>query len=315
MLATPADARRGLPDDAAAWAYEIKWDGMRVLADLRGTQVRMSSRTGHDVTVAFPELADVGPAHPDALLDGEVVVLRHGLPSFAALADRMHVRDPRRARALAGTAPATFLVFDLLRMYGVDLTGRPWQERREALERVNLPPRGWQLSPVYDDRDALLAATREQGLEGVVAKRRAARYQSGARSGDWVKLAHRRVQACLVGGWRAEVNTAGRIGALLLGVWDADASGVQVLRFAGRVGSGLAGSTELTLRRVLDPLEVESDPFGTPVPRADAHGAVWVRPQVVVEVRYKGRTEGGRLREPVFRGLRTDVDPANVHDE
>ncbi len=315
MLAIPADARHGISSDANAWAYEIKWDGMRVLADLRGSQVRMASRTGNDVTTAFPELAEVGPGHPDSLLDGEVVVLRHGLPSFAALADRMHVRDPRRARALAISSPASYMVFDLLRIYGVELMSRSWQERRDALERLALPRRGWQLSPVYDDRDALLTATREQGLEGVVAKRRGARYQPGVRSSDWVKLAHRRVQACVVGGWRPESNTSGRIGALLLGVWDADASGVEVLRYAGRVGSGLAGAAEPVLRELLEPLRADQQPFGMPLPRTDSSGAVWVRPEVVVEVRYKGRTEGGRLREPVFRGVRSDVDPTRVHDE
>jgi bifunctional non-homologous end joining protein LigD len=308
MLATPADPARGLPDDAVAWVYEVKWDGMRVLAEITDGGVRLSSRTGNDVTAAFPELTGLGAQHPDVLLDGEVIVLRDGVPSFAALADRMHVRDLRRSRALARSAPATFIVFDVLRLYGVDLTARPWQERREALERLAPGGQAWQLSPVYDDRDALLAATLEQGLEGVVAKRRASRYAPGARNGDWVKLAHRRFASCLVGGWRPETNASGRIGALLIGVWDADADGAQGLRYAGRVGSGLTGDAEQALRGLLGPLELDRPPFVTAPPRVDAAGAVWVRPEVVVEVRHKGHTEGGRLREPVFRGIRADLD-------
>ncbi len=233
MLATSADPRAGLPMDGTRWAYEVKWDGMRVLADVRDGAVRLTSRAGNDVTAAWPELAALGEVHPDVLLDGEVVVLRRGIPSFGALAERMHVRDRRRAAAYAASAPATFIAFDVLRLYGVDLTGRTWQERREALERLEPSGRAWQLSPVYDDAEVLLAATLEQGLEGVVAKRRASRYVPGGRNGDWVKLPHRRVQACVVGGWRPETDDARRIGSLLLGVWDP----------AGGPDGGTGGST------------------------------------------------------------------------
>ncbi|HET9657452.1 MAG TPA: non-homologous end-joining DNA ligase [Kineosporiaceae bacterium] len=315
MLAAPAGPRRGLPGDGSAWAYEVKWDGMRVLADITDGRVRLSTRTGGDVTAAFPELSGPAAQHRDVLLDGEVVVLRDGVPSFAALAERIHVRDLRRGQALAAALPATFIVFDVLRLYGVDLTGRSWQERREALERLAPMGPAWQLSPVYDDRDALVAATLEQGLEGVVAKRRSSRYLPGARSGDWVKLAHRRFQTCLVGGWRTETHARGRIGALLIGVWDTGAEGVRGLRYAGRVGSGLTGVSAAELQRLLGPLERDSPPFAGPVPRLDAAGSIWVEPQVVVEVRHKGHTEGGRLREPVLRGLRPDADPATVADE
>lgn len=325
MLATPCDPQSGLPRDGGRWAYEVKWDGMRVLADLHEGRLRLTSRTGRDVTAAFPELAPLAEAHPDALLDGEVIVLQDGVPSFAALADRFHVTDPRRARTLAAKAPATLIVFDVLRLYGVDLTGRAWQERREVLERLEPSGSAWQLSPIYDDAEALVNATLEQGLEGVVAKRRLSRYAAGARSGDWVKLAHQRTQACLVGGWRPETGTRQRIGALLLGVWaggsEADGSGSgadggpPVLAYRGKVGSGIAGATAAELAAVLRPLAVPDNPFGTEVPRVDATGAVWVRPEVVVEVRFLRATEGGRLRAPVFRGIRTDVDPSDVRDE
>lgn len=312
MLATPCDRGTGLPRDGAQWAYEVKWDGMRVLADLHDGRLRLTSRTGRDVTAAFPELQPLAEAHPDALLDGEVIVLQDGVPSFAALADRFHVTDPRRARLLAAKAPATLIVFDVLRLYGVDLTARPWQERRDVLER--LEPGGWQLSPTYDDADALVRATIEQGLEGVVAKRRLSRYAPGARTGDWVKLAHQRTQACLVGGWRPETGSRQRIGALLIGVRTGPA-GAPVLQYRGRVGSGIGGATAAELAGLLRPLAADGNPFGTEVPRVDAAGAVWVRPELVVEVRYLARTEGGRLRAPVFRGIRTDLDPSDVRDE
>ena len=318
MLATPADPERGLPADGERWAYEVKWDGMRVLADIAEGELTLRSRTGRDVLVAFPEFEPLAQAHPDVLLDGEIVVLSNGVPSFAALAERMHVREARRAAALAGKAPATLIAFDALRMYGVDLMTRTWQERREALERLGPSGDAWQLSPVYADRDSLVAATVEQGLEGVVAKRRASRYHPGVRSPDWVKLAHKHVQTCVVGGWRPEVSAAGgpsdRIGALLLGVWEGTDD--PRLRFAGRVGSGLmAAGPQADLVRLLRPLRRETSPFDTPVPREDAVTARWVEPRLVVEVRHLGRTEGGRLRQPVFRGIRDDVEPDDVRDE
>ena len=311
MLATPADPRSGLPRDGAVWAYEVKWDGMRVLADLHEGRLKLTSRTGRDVTAAFPELAPLAQAHPDALLDGEVIVLLDGTPSFAALADRFHVSDPRRARALATRSPATLIVFDVLRLYGVDLIGRSWQERHQVLERLDPGGLAWQLSPTYDDVDALVKATLEQGLEGVVAKRRTARYWPGVRSPDWLKLAHQQTQACLVGGWRPEIGTRRRIGALLLGVWDQ----AGLLRYRGRVGSGIGGAAAAELARVLGPMHTDAPPFADPVPRPDADGTSWVRPDLVVEVRYLRRTDGGRLRAPVYRGVRADLDPADVRDE
>ena len=326
MLATAADSVKRLPKDGTRWAYEVKWDGMRVLADIHDGAVQLHSRTERDITASFPELAALGGAHPDVLLDGEIVVLADGIPSFAALADRIHVREPRRAGALAVKAPATMIAFDALRLYGVDLTGRPWQERREVLERLNPSVRQWQLSPVHEDHEALLSATLEHGLEGVVAKRRTSRYRPGTRSPDWLKLAHRRTQACVIGGWRPETSAANRIGALLLGVWDDDlagadgaadsATGAKRLRFAGRVGSGLvAAGPQADLHRLLRPLKLDKAPFDDPIPREDALGTTWVEPRIVVEVRHLGRTEGGRLRQPVFRGIRTDVDPDDVRDE
>ena len=313
MLAVPAERVGGLPRDGAAWVYEVKWDGMRVLADVRDGRMRLTSRRGNDVTVAFPELAGLASAHLDVLLDGEVVVLRAGVPSFAALAERFHVRDARRAAALASVAPATLIAFDVLRLYGVDLTARAWQERREALERLSGSGTAWQLSPVYDDGPALLQATREQGLEGVVAKRRASPYREGARTGDWVKLGHQRVDSCVVGGWRSETEDAGRVGALLLGAWS-QGPGRRVLRYAGKAGSGLATADQRELLTILAAVSRKASPFDPPVPRPDSIGAHWLEPHLVVEVRHLGHTDGGRLRQPVVLGVRPDLDAADLAD-
>jgi bifunctional non-homologous end joining protein LigD len=207
-------------------------------------------------------------------------------------------------------------VFDVLRHVGEDLIELPWRARREVLDELSSPvgsaAPGWQVSPVFDDGEALVEATAVQGLEGVVAKRRTSRYLPGVRSPDWVKLPHRRSASVVVGGWRPESSGAPRPGALLLGVWDEDAEGRRVLRYCGKAGSGLGGVIGDVLAPVLRQLTVPSSPFGTPVARVDAVGATWVEPLLVVEVRFKGRTDGGRLREPVVLGVRPDIEARDV---
>ncbi len=302
MLATPGTLPHG-----TEWVYEVKWDGMRLLAEVCDGQLRLASRSDREITGNFPELAGLSTLAPDLLLDGEVVLLADGVPSFAALADRMH--GPVSA-ARATVRPAVFMVFDVLRLYGVSLLDRPFHERRATLERLDLTPlAAVALSPLYPDGDALLAATAQRGMEGVVAKRRDAPYRPGARSPSWVKVAHRRSQSCLVGGWRPERSSASRVGALLLGVPAPDGT----LRYAGKVGSGLAAeAVQRVLREVLAGLAVPEPPFTERVPRPDAVGVRWCEPTLVVEVAHLGWTDAGRLRQPVFRGVRSDVDPGDV---
>ncbi|MFP5068946.1 non-homologous end-joining DNA ligase [Pseudonocardia nantongensis] len=307
MLATPGPLPTG-----DGWSFEVKWDGMRVLASVtEGAEpaLRLRTRSGRDVTANFPELAGLTELAPDVVLDGEVVLLDGGVPSFAALAHRM---QGVVGSAVAERRPVTFMVFDVLRLYGVELLDRPLTERRATLERLDLAGVAHvEPSPLYPDGAALLEVTAQRGLEGVVAKRGASPYRPGRRSPDWVKVAHRHSQSCLVGGWRPEKGAGGRIGALLLGI-----PGTDGLEFAGRVGSGLAGSAvQQVLTGRLGPLEAPASPFAEPLPRVDASGARWCEPTVVVEVAHLGRTAAGRLRQPVFRGVRDDVDPAEVQRE
>ncbi|MFN2319416.1 MAG: non-homologous end-joining DNA ligase [Dermatophilaceae bacterium] len=288
------------------WVHEVKWDGMRVLVDIRGGQARLTSRRGNDVTTAYPELAPVAGLYADALLDAEIVAFDEGRPSFSALAERMHVRSARKAALLSTTRPVTLMVFDLLRLFGSDLTYQPWRARRELLERLDLHGPYWQVPPTYDDGDELLSATLEQGLEGVVSKRRDSPYATGRRSPDWVKIAHRNVVSAVVGGWRPETGSVSRLGAVLVGI-----PGVHGLRFIGRVGSGLAGRAGLAMRTALEPLTVDDNPF-IGVPREDAAGATWVRPEIVVDLRALGESSGGRLRQPSYVGTRPDLTPEDI---
>jgi bifunctional non-homologous end joining protein LigD len=305
MLAMPASAVP-VGDD---WRHEVKWDGMRVLVDVSGGRIRLTSRTERDVTVAFPELHGLADEYADMLLDGEIVSMREGVPSFAAMAERFHVADARRAAHLAEQAPATLMVFDLLRLYGVDLLGRRWVDRRATLERLELAQPRWQTPPTFTDGPALFAATREQGLEGIVSKQVDSTYAPGTRSPYWLKSPHRRTISVVVGGWRPEAIGSGsrRLGAVLVGL-----PGNDGLDFVGRVGAGLAGRTGQALLRDLEGLRTSESPFTSAVPAEDAVGATWVRPTVVVDVESLGRSAQGRLRQPSYKGRRPDLATEDV---
>lgn len=284
------------------WLHEVKWDGMRVLVDVHEGELHIRSRNEKDVTVSFPELHGLADLGRDVLLDGEVVAFLDGIPTFGALADRLHVGNARRAALLAQSNPVTLLVFDLLRLDGEDLTERPLSERREALEGLGLLGERWQVPATYDDGDMLLQATAQQKLEGIVSKRRGSLYRPGRRSPDWLKFPHRAVESYVVGGWRHETDSTSRIGAVLVGEPTA-----QGLVFRGRVGSGIAGKEGQRLLGELTPLRADASPFADDVPKVDALGTVWVRPEVVVDIAALGLTPAKRLRQPSFLGVRTDL--------
>jgi len=285
---------------------------MRVLADVAGGRLRLSSRNENDVTSSFPELSLLaGPGMPeDMLLDGEVVALDAGLPSFSALSERLHVSNERRARALAVGRPVTYMVFDLLRLAGADLTTQPLAQRRATLEGIGLSGPHTAVPPTYDDGVALQSATRQQGLEGVVSKRLSSRYRPGRRSREWLKFPHRNSRSAIIGGWRWEADSTRRLGAVLVG-----RPTPEGLAYLGRVGSGLAGDEQERVLKALRGREVDASPFADYLPPMDARGTQWVRPEVVMDVRSLGLSAQGRLRQPAYRGLRPDLSPHDVHDE
>lgn len=310
MKATSGTLPRG-----SGWVYELKWDGMRVLTEVGPAGVRAWSSNGKDVTVSFPELGALGPALApvECVLDGEVVALdAAGRPSFTRLQHRMHVTVPTEARRRAQEVPVEYVVFDLLGLGGHDTTGLAWADRHRLLQGLaeDLPP-GIDVAQAFEDGEALLAATRARGLEGIIAKRVDSTYVPGGRTRSWVKVKVRRQQEVVVGGWApGEGSRSGGLGSLLIGVHDAP--GAPELRYGGRVGSGFTGAELRRMEQVLRPLEIDECPF-TPVPPAlYVRGSHWVRPEVVAEVAYGEWTDDGRLRHPVYLGQRDDVDPANV---
>ncbi len=290
------------------WAYEFKWDGVRVIATVTGGRVRLAARSGADITGGYPELAGLGAAVPDAVLDGEIVALdAAGRPSFTTLAERMHVRDATRAARLAVTVPVSYMVFDLLSLAGEDLTGAPYARRRALLETLDLAGTPAVVPPVFADGAATLAAAREYALEGVVAKRLDSGYRPGQRSPDWIKVKLDDSGDFVVGGWRPGAR---RLGALLVGSPGPDGR----LAYRGRVGGGISAASERALLAALAPLAAPASPFAQPLPRDDARSATWVRPELVVEVRFGQRTPDGRLRFPRFLRLRPDKTPGDCVD-
>ena len=299
------------------WLHEVKWDGMRVLVDVRPSEdpggpgeLHVRSRNEKDVRVSFPELHGLAGLRRDLLLDGEVVAFLDGIPTFGALADRMHVGNARRAALLAESNPVTLLLFDLLRLDGEDLTGRPLSERRALLEGLGLLDVHWQVPATYDDGDMLLEATAAQKLEGIVSKKRRSLYVPGRRSPDWLKFPHRNIGSYVVGGWRHETDSTSRIGAVLVG--EPTAAGFV---YRGRVGSGIAGKEGQRLLGRLEPLRTDASPFADEVPKIDAAGTVWVRPELVVDIAALGLTPAKRLRQPSYRGVRPDLTPEDLAPE
>lgn len=304
MLATKTDR---VPT-GTQWLHEVKWDGVRVLVDVHDGVARMTSRNGNNVTAAWPDLSDPPLGDRDLLVDGEVIALNdRGVPDFRVLQHRMHLRNAKEVARLVKTVPATLMVFDLLRLDGEDLSDRPLEERRALLEELPLADSRWQVPAAYDDGDMLFDATLQQGLEGVVSKRRGSRYRFDQRSDDWRKLAHRHRGSFVVGGWRPQVGTTNRLAALLVGEPTADGR----LLYRGRVGSGIAGATSTRLAAMLAPLSTATSPFSDEVPRMDAEGTFWVEPRVVVDIDTHGLGYE-RLRQPSFQGVRDDLSPEDL---
>ncbi len=244
------------------------------------------------------------------MLDGD------GRPSFSRLQHRMHVTSGTAVKRAAAAHPASLVLFDLLHCDGSSLLGRPYEHRRAALESsVPAGPR-WAVTPAFpDDTGAeALRIAGELGMEGIVAKRRASPYRPGARSRDWVKVKRQRTQEVVVGGWTAgQGSRQAHFGSLLLGL---PAGGsTRTLRYAGRVGTGFSQAAMASLLGELAPLVRRTSPFTEDLRREVGTAVTWVRPVLVGEVSFTEWTPDGRLRHPVWRGVRTDKAAEDVSVE
>lgn len=300
------------PTEDARWGFELKWDGVRAVAYVQGGRLRLLGRNDREITETYPELCGLCAAlgARPAVLDGEIVAFdEFGRPSFGVLQSRMHVTRAGRVRRLATEVPITYLLFDVLHLDGHDTTPRPYVERRALLESLAFAGAAWQTPPYFSGGGAaVLTASREQGLEGVVAKRLDSPYVPGRRCDYWRKVKNARTQEVVVAGWKpGQGRRANSLGSLLLGVPSPGG-----LAYVGHVGTGFSEQTLADLVDRLRPLERPTSPFADEVPRPQAKDAHWVEPVLVGEVEFGEWTRDGRLRHPTWRGLRPDKNPAEV---
>jgi DNA ligase D-like protein (predicted ligase)/DNA ligase D-like protein (predicted polymerase)/DNA ligase D-like protein (predicted 3'-phosphoesterase) len=286
---------------AGQWTFEGKWDGYRVIVDANHGRLNVRSRRGRDVTQEYPQFealaADLADHH--VILDGEAVALdESGVPSFSEMQNR------------ARSTRVEFWAFDLLHLDGRFLLRAKYTDRRRLLEAL---AEGGLIVPdlIPGDGPEALEYARKRRWEGVVAKKRDSTYQPGRRSSSWIKDKIWCTQEVVIGGWRqGEGGRSSGIGALMLGIPAGDG-----LQFVGRVGTGFTDKALATLKATLEPLKTDESPFNKPLPRPDAKGVTFVRPELIGEVRYSERTSDNRLRQPSWRGLRLDKVPAEVRWE
>lgn len=314
MLASLGDLA-SIRREAKEWAFEMKWDGIRALATIRaatkdsGGEVRLNSRNGHDMTNTYPELAELATCvDVDCIFDAEIVALGPGgRPDFGRLQHRMglsHDRDIERER---GRTPVHVMVFDVLSADGDSLLKTPYLTRREQLTEIVTEGEYVHVPIAFEGSvDEAMDASRELKLEGVMAKRTGSTYLPGKRTRTWVKLKHASTRDVIIVGWRTgQGERSGTFASLLLA-----AHGKDGLVYLGRVGTGFDEHQLQALRSKLDRLARKTAPLE--VPAAESRDANWVRPSLVGEVQYGGITGAGRLRHPVWRGLRDDVGPDEV---
>ena len=301
----------------AGWTFEPKYDGVRVLAFAAGASVRLITRNGKDKSHQFPEVTAGVRAlalrrKRPFVLDGEIVAFSGDAPArFQALQSRMHLQGERDIAGQVKSTPSALIAFDLLVDGDSVLLDQPWNVRRKRLERFigARAPKGLRLGDsAPGDGEKLLARARRDDWEGIIAKRVDSTYQPGARSRDWLKLKVEFRQEFVVGGYTEPRNTREHLGAILLGYFDGDD-----LVYVGHTGGGFTRESLAAMAKRLARLERKSSPFSTPVRTNEK--AHWVRPEIVVEVKFNEWTADSRLRQPIFLGVRDDKDPREVTRE
>jgi bifunctional non-homologous end joining protein LigD len=307
MMAQIAD-RIPAGDD---WLFEVKWDGVRAVAFIENESVRLQSRTGNRCERQYPELSAIPHqiAADTAILDGEIAVLdAKGVSQFHLIQPRIMNADPNSIAHMSRNTPVVYFVFDLLYLDGYDLRGVPLDERRKLLEEIVAPDAVFRVSAAFPGAgEEMLEAARENGLEGLLAKRTSSRYES-KRSGDWLKIKIVTQQEFVIGGFTEPQGDRSHFGALVLGVYE-DGK----LNWVGNVGTGFDQKTLAFLYSRLEPLITAKCPFAER-PKPD-RGMTWVKPALIAQVKFTHWTQDKRLRAPVYLGLREDVKPEEAARE
>jgi bifunctional non-homologous end joining protein LigD len=304
MLAEPGEGAFTDP----GWLFEPKLDGYRALAFIDGERVELRSRRGLDLTRAFPSIvAELrAQAVQKMVLDGEIVALdAAGRPSFNALQNRAQLKTEREIAQADQQVPALFYAFDLLHFEGVNLRHAPYAARHRYLAQCVLPNRHVRMVDAHEDGAALYEAALANGFEGVMAKRRNAPYEPGRRAGTWLKIKATLSAEFVIGGYSKGKGARAALGSLLVGYW----AGSR-LQYAAHVGTGFDEAALTDVKARCDAVKSPRMPFADKPPR---HGeTVWMRPELVAEVKFAEWTPDARLRAPVFLRLRDDVDPRAV---
>jgi bifunctional non-homologous end joining protein LigD len=321
MLATLVDKPFSDPD----WLFELKWDGMRALAWIKDGALTLRARSGADITQRYPELQSLPKAlgAKNAILDGEIVVLdAQGRSNFERLQQRMHTRVP--PANLLAAVPVVYYLFDVLYFSGYDLRHAPLLERKQFLRRLLSPGDPFRYSDHQEEHGKeLFELARQNGLEGIVAKRADSLHTAG-RSTNWMKVKATRTLDAVIGGWTESPDTGLPFGALLLGLYDGAAQGLHrdsrrasrhknTLRFIGHVGSGFDAGNRKVIAAQLKAASASASPFD-PLPKTNEK-AFWTSPSLIARVKFSGWTQEHSLRHPVFLGLREDVRPADLQWE
>jgi bifunctional non-homologous end joining protein LigD len=303
----PMLARSGkLPPREEQFGFEVKWDGIRTVLYADHGHAELRGRNGSDFTPRYPEVRELARSlgARRMVLDGEVVAFDdQGRPSFERLQSRMHLASDSAVRRRMRDIPATYVIFDLLYLDGHSTLSLTYEERRELLERLELEGPAWR-TPAYHrgEGKALLAATRELGIEGVVAKKLDCPYTPGARASHWIKVKNVHTQDVVIGGWTpGEGGRSSSLGSLAVGVMEDDE-----LVYAGKVGTGFTEQTLALVKRELEPLRRDTSPFHG---RQPPKGTIFVEPNLVAHVEFREWTGSGTLRAPSFKGLRPDISP------
>ena len=305
MLATLTGKAFDDPD----WAFEPKWDGIRAIANCNDS-TQLISRNEKDITAGYPELSKLHErvVGLEAMLDGEIVAFKEGVPSFQKLQARMHVRDPAQVERAVKTNPVAFIAFDLIYLDGRSLIDLPFTERRALLEETLVISDQLQVSPsIPEEGIALFEAAEAQNLEGIVAKKMSSTYEPGGRSSSWLKIKTVFDADVIIIGWtEGGGNRKGTLGSLAMAVYDGDD-----LRYVGNVGTGFTSKTLAELLTRVQALQETKSPFPPALlkERPELRAAHWLLPSLVAAVEYRQVTAAGRLRVPSFKGLRDDKRP------
>jgi DNA ligase D-like protein (predicted ligase) len=296
----PMLARLAEPFSDKDWIFEVKWDGTRALCFIN-EHIKFLNRRGVDITYRYPELCNRNDMKTPCVLDGEIVVLKKGKPSFSDLQKREHVDNPFKITLLSEQIPAVYIVFDILQRGTKDLTHTKLHERKILLERTVTESPRLMLCPFVEGKgEAYYEAVVKAGFEGIMAKRRDSLYYPGKRSDTWLKIKKIKTLDCVIGGFtEGEGIREGYFGALLLGVG-------QPLTYVGKVGTGFTRETVKDMYVLLKRIETDENPFSETIPHGKVH---FVTPIYVCEVKYLEMTDDKKLRAPVFLRLRSDKIP------